>query len=257
MNIKRIIPVASAILISLATSAGTIDAEPGNPWKTNDFVKTLERATAGDPDAQRQVGNSYRYGIDVKQNINEAWKWYSQSAGNGDSESQYILGTFYRDGVGVKKNMQEAAYWFRRAGRNGHAAAQVEIARQFAEGEGVLQDYRVAAENYWRAAEQGNAEGAYYYAILLRDGRGVNQDLPRALKYFKQAAASGYKDANVLADMLEEQGIKVPTTREVRQAAAERVGSKPKATAKVTASKDKPAKSKSTKPIKSKRKKRR
>ena len=45
---------------------------------------------------------------------------------------------------------------------------------------------------------------------MLRDGVGLSQDKSMALKFLRQAAESNYGDAELLAQFLEQEGVKLP-----------------------------------------------
>ena len=64
----------------------------------------------------------------------------------------------YRDGRGVREDDEEAVRWYRRAAEQGHAPAQTNLGWMYENGRGVRRD-RVEAVRWYRlAAEQGNAD---------------------------------------------------------------------------------------------------
>lgn len=78
---------------------------------------------AGDPYAQRFLGEMYAKGQGVEQNYEQAIKWYRSSAENGVAASQYKLGLMYRDGQGLAQDMEYAYAWLRVAARQGNKLA--------------------------------------------------------------------------------------------------------------------------------------
>ena len=71
----------------------------------------------------RLVAYCYAQGIYVKEDNEQAAKWFLRSAEAGDVQSCYIIGMFYKDGTGVKKNKKEARRWLTIAAENGHPEA--------------------------------------------------------------------------------------------------------------------------------------
>lgn len=195
-----------------------IEIKHRHGWlSVRDYADNIEKAEAGDREAQRIIARCYMSGIGVSTDYQKAWKWMSQAAAAGDNEAQYQLGVMYRDGIGVRKNAKESSYWFRRSARNGHPEALLALGKAFETGTGLLPDKEIAAHNYWAAGERGNAEGSYRYATMLRDGDGIPRDLPSALKYYRQAVAQGYTDAQKEVDALVALGIKAPAKPGVRK----------------------------------------
>ena len=66
--------------------------------------KDLEqRAEAGDGAAANLLGDHYREGDIVSQDLNLAFRWYSRGAELGDREAQNNLGTLFLDGLGCER----------------------------------------------------------------------------------------------------------------------------------------------------------
>lgn len=55
---------------------------------------------------------------------------------------------------------------------------------------------------------------------MLRDGLGITQNKPMALKYFRQAAEANYADASLLAQLLVDEGVKMPEKSKVKRSVA-------------------------------------
>ena len=65
----------------------------------------------------------------VKQNYNEAAKWYHLAAEQGDANAQYVLGVLYENGLGVEQSNTEAAKWYRKAAEHGDTFAAKRLAK--------------------------------------------------------------------------------------------------------------------------------
>jgi len=68
----------------------------------------IKKAMSGDAEAQYLVGKSYYDGKGVKQDYNEAFRWFKASAEQGHAYDQCNLGLSYSNGLGVKKDNNEA-----------------------------------------------------------------------------------------------------------------------------------------------------
>ncbi|HEV2448415.1 MAG TPA: tetratricopeptide repeat protein, partial [Candidatus Sulfopaludibacter sp.] len=73
-----------------------------------------QRAGAGDPKAQAELGFLYDYGAGgVTRDPVEALKWYRKAAEQGDAAGQHGIAAMYFEGRGVQKDYAEAARWYR------------------------------------------------------------------------------------------------------------------------------------------------
>ena len=107
--------------------------------------------------AQHSLGTIYAEGIGVKQNYEEALKWYRKAAAQRYTESQYSLGVMYYKGNGVNQDLKEAANWYQRAAEQGHVRSLLNLARMYKLGEGMSQNSEKAARLTLAAAQQGAA----------------------------------------------------------------------------------------------------
>ena len=62
----------------------------------------------------------YAYGYGVKQDYQEALKWFRKAAEQNNSTAQFNIGYMYEEGYGVKKNRDEAIRWYRKAAEQGN-----------------------------------------------------------------------------------------------------------------------------------------
>ena len=69
----------------------------------------------------------YQNGLGVRQDYEEAVRWYRESADNGNASGQYNLGYMYRHGYGVEQDYDEAVSWWIKAARQGNNNAQTEL----------------------------------------------------------------------------------------------------------------------------------
>ncbi|WP_291317514.1 tetratricopeptide repeat protein [Desulfuromonas sp.] len=102
--------------------------------------KIEQRASAGDPDAQFQLGQAYYEGKVLLRDPTEAARWYEKAANSGHSEAQYRLGLLYSRGDGVVESYAQAAKWLFRAARQDHPEAQCRFGAMLFEGKGTSKD---------------------------------------------------------------------------------------------------------------------
>ena len=83
------------------------------------FVKYKEAAEKGNRDAQYSLAFQYHTGKGTDVNMNEALKWYTESANNGRASAQKVLGTFYLEGdMGLNKDVNRGMELLGRAAAN-------------------------------------------------------------------------------------------------------------------------------------------
>jgi uncharacterized protein len=76
-------------------------------------------------------------------------------AEKGDARAQFNLGDRYRTGEGVTQDMVEAVKWYRKAAEQNHAMAQNNLGGCYFNGQGVAQDYLQAYKWCSLASSQG------------------------------------------------------------------------------------------------------
>lgn len=84
-------------------------------------------AENGDPEAQKRLGDCYRFGLDTERSYPQAAKWYEKAASQGHRDAQCILGCFHELGMGVEKDFLKAITWYRKAAEQGDTEAQKQL----------------------------------------------------------------------------------------------------------------------------------
>ncbi len=75
----------------------------------------MDAATAGDAEAQNNVGEIYERGVGGSPNYEAAIIWYTKAAEQNYSRAQFNLGTLYEQGQGVPLDKLTAMNWYRKA----------------------------------------------------------------------------------------------------------------------------------------------
>ena len=157
------------------------------------FAENIEKAKAGDSNAQLEIGNCYFNGNGVAKDYEQAMKWWKKSASKNNSVAQYNIGMLYDNGFGVKRNYEKAIEWYQKSADQGFAMAQFNLGCCYLNGTGVKQNNNQALVLFMLAAAQGlgianHNVGQFYY----NGWGGVKTDYAEAVKYFKKAAELGY-----------------------------------------------------------------
>lgn len=90
-----------------------------------------------------------------------------QRLNNDDPDAKYEIGKMYEEGEWVRQNYEEAAKWYYSAGIAGHKDAQYRLARLYDQGFGVPQDYPRAVRWYQLAANQKHRGAKYFLSRIL------------------------------------------------------------------------------------------
>ena len=126
-------------------------------------------------------------------------------ADKGGIIAQHSLGVMYDNGIGVKENREEAKKWYRKAAEQGHADAQFLFGAMLRKGKGVLEDHKESVKWYRKAAEQGHASAQYRLGVMYDGGGVVLQDYVAAYAWINIAEANGYKTAPKFKSLLEKE----------------------------------------------------
>jgi TPR repeat protein len=125
------------------------------------------------------------------------------SAEQGYALAESNLGLMYEEGQGVKQNYEEAIKWYRLAAKQGLAGAQSKLGFMYENGNGVMQDYKESVRFYRQSAKQGNVLGKKYLGMMYALGRGVSKNYIFAYMWWNLCSYSGDKDCAKNINLLE------------------------------------------------------
>ena len=150
-------------------------------------------ADPGDAAAMTLIGEIYRDGIAVRQNMVEAEHWFQLASKAGDPAAAFELGVILLDGApGIARDRKGAEAQFAKAAVAGHATALYNLGVLAIDVEnGAKPDFVKAASYFKRAAEAGDGNAAYSYGVQLRDGKGVPLDIGESAHWLKVASDEG------------------------------------------------------------------
>jgi TPR repeat protein len=176
-----------------SVSGSTTTGKSNSPSVSIDQLK--EAASAGDANAQFELGKRFNHGVDVPKSDEEAIKWYSQSAEQGYVKAQHNLATMYAKGAGVEVDSSKAVEWYKKAANQGSALSKYKLSLLYQRGEGVEKNDFIAFSWCLEAADQGYAEAQYGLGMSYQVGRGVNSDPVLEHTWFSKAADQGHAKA--------------------------------------------------------------
>ena len=139
-------------------------------------------------------------GADKKKPLPKDFNSLKALAEKGDRVAQYALGQKFWNMV--KDEKEEAAKWFRKAAEQGEAFAQSFLGEMYSEGQGVEQDFKEAIKWHQKAAEQGDAGGQFRLGFMYYNGKGVLEDDVTAYAWLNIAQANGSKNAKEGKDLI-------------------------------------------------------
>jgi len=165
----------------------------------DEFERTkTEKANAQSAIDQYELGMSYFYGQDEKQDYAKALECFRNAADQGNASAQCQVAQMYEKGEGVPQDMIAAAKYYVLAAEQKSIIAQSSLAAMYDKGMGVPQDYAEAAK-WWhiiverRGEKDASRPAAFILGLKYIKGEGVPQDYAAAIKWLRMAAAyDGY-----------------------------------------------------------------
>ena len=133
----------------------------------------IEKAKAGDTDAQFKIASAYDSGNGAPRDGKKAMKWYLKAAEAGMAEAQNSVGS----GLQAEKQYSKALTWYAKAAQQNHPIAINNLAYLYDLGLGVKQDRLKGYELYLTAANLGWAEAMWNIANLYGAGNLGDVDL--------------------------------------------------------------------------------
>lgn len=174
---------------------------------TEAFKWAMVSAKQGYAPAEGTVGSCYRAGKGVEQNIEEAIKWIQRAADKGDMTACWNRGLFYLTGeYGAEQNLEKAAIYIRQAADAGHVQACRIIGIMYLRGDGVPRDVELGHQWLEKAAAQSDVESEVWLARMA----GEVGKLEEAISWLKRAAEHGHAGAAVSLGKLYLTGESVP-----------------------------------------------
>ncbi len=165
-----------------------------NNSKATKRMQLVQKAVAGDKQAQLDLARMYRDGDGVRKNGEQAIKWYLLAADQGDTEAMFELGWLYHeDGKNNREFKKQAVFWMTKAAEEGLGKAQYCLGWWYYHGSVGRVRYKEAARWYHKAAEQKEAYAYDELGLLYYYGLGVKRDLKAAVQWYRKGAQAEHE----------------------------------------------------------------
>ena len=157
------------------------------------FKLFSKAAHDGFEDSAIMLAEMYYYGKGVKENRDQAFKYYS-STGETYIRSCFMLAYCYYFGIGTRKNDKKSAKWLEIALSKPEAVVQcTEIANNYYYGKkGFFVDYAKAFYLFGIAAERGNLAAICGLGLCHEKGNGTPLSIDIAIQYYQRAIDARY-----------------------------------------------------------------
>jgi TPR repeat protein len=148
-------------------------------------------AKNGNNDAFWSLGALYYYGIGVSQDYREALSWFLKDLEDPLGYTSSFIGSIYERGSsGVAQNLSEAKRWYEIGAQKHSLESQARLGQLYIDGKGVPQDYKEGIKWVLPAAERGNSTAQYVMGRLYGAGLGISQDYVLAHMWFNLSASA-------------------------------------------------------------------
>ena len=151
----------------------------GNAWALS-HEELVNKANAGDVEAQYALGSLYYWGDDIK---------------NDAIRAQCSLGSSYFWFPGVKEDYAKAFKLLLPVAEQGHAIAQFYVGNMYLRGMGVEKDSNEGIKWLTRSAEQGYAHAQAILGLEYYMGIDVVFSYAKSIKWLSLSAAQGHPGA--------------------------------------------------------------
>lgn len=164
-----------------------------------DLTPLIQKAEAGDSEAQAALGIFYVAGREVAQNVPEGIRWLEKAAKSDDARALYYWGLCFLDGIGMNVDHAKGRELIQRSMELGYAPAKMFLGKCILEARyGFEKDLSRAVELLEEAANEENAEAQYLLGTLYSGKeKGIAPSRRRMMKWLTLSASHGFTSAQV------------------------------------------------------------
>ena len=183
-------------------SPATNDAETAAIDSTPDELPVVPQAPAIDPQAVYLASMEALSAASTEDSAMAAIGKLQEAAALGYPPAQLQLGELFKTGQGVEQDLGQARVWFRRAANGGNVLAMHRIGVMTARGDGGAADPQEAIAWFEQAANFGLVDSQYNLGAIFHpstDGPSAVQDAGKAYYWYALAARNGDDQAQPLA----------------------------------------------------------
>ena len=99
----------------------------------------IDKANAGDPEAQLHMASLHFDGFGVERNYEKVFHWAKKAAEQGQARGMYIVAMHHGYGIGGEKDLVKARHWLRKGADHGNVPSMHSLAGMLARGQGGTQ----------------------------------------------------------------------------------------------------------------------
>jgi len=197
--IKYCLPVFLSFLLSLCGCS-----LPSQVPDTEQFRLIQNRAYAGDPESQYQLGLQYTINSQWAWDRARGYEWFSAAAERGHAEAQYMVGMGKLLGRGTMYDEEGAVELFRRAAEQGQARAQYQLGMAYLNGKGFVKDRPWGRQWLEQAAWNGHKQAQFILAALFAKGVGGQENPAEAWRWLEKSRLSGQAQSAMALEKLQQ-----------------------------------------------------
>ncbi len=173
-------------------AAAKRDGGPRPSCRPGDATECALACEGGDASSCMRLGDMYRDGKGVSQDLDRAVRLLRAACDGGNAEGCSDLGGMYEKGRGVPKDEVRSFDLQRQACNDGYDDACIKLGWKYANGIGVGKDVAKAVAAYSKACDMGLYFGCTELGFWHTDGTfGVPRDANKALTFYGKSCGSG------------------------------------------------------------------
>jgi localization factor PodJL len=163
-----------------------LNAGEGAPSEA--IAKLEEAAALGHPPAQLQLGEFYKTGQGVEQDLPQARVWFRRAANGGNILAMHRIGVMMARGDGGPADAREAIDWFERAGNHGLVDSQYNL--------GAIYH---PSEDSASSSVQDAGQAYYWYSLAVKNGDEQAAQLAKGIGALLSAEQKSALDESIAA----------------------------------------------------------
>jgi len=170
---------------------------------TEQFRLIQERAHAGDPESQYQLGLQYTIDSQWAWDRARGYRWFLAAAEKGHADAQYMAGMGKLLGRGTLYDEEGAVELFRRSAEQGQQRAQYQLGLAYLNGMGVLKDKPWGRQWLEQAAWNGHKEAQFMLGALFAKGVGGQENPAEAWRWLEKSTLGGHAQSAIALEKLQ------------------------------------------------------
>lgn len=170
----------------------------------SDLEALINKAEAGDADAQFQLVTVFGQGLGAQKNFEKAKYWLEKAAESGSAEAQYWTGYKYFYGQGVQRNRAKALDWYEKSARQSYSKSQFMVGYIYQMGHLVDKNLQgnLKKSIYWYelAAQQKEIGALFHLGCFKYFGIGAPVNQKDGEMLILKASSKGQKGAQLFIE---------------------------------------------------------